>query len=152
MRQYPEAADVVKGDLDSDRYYYTNSIHFRADAAIDLVTRIKKQSKFHTMIESGAIIHAFVGEQKPHVDSIYSLVKKTFDQTQAAQITISPEFTMCNECSKTTRGMKDHCGYCESPDIYNITRIVGYFSRINNWNSSKLGELEDRHQGDYKVS
>ncbi|MCP4650196.1 MAG: anaerobic ribonucleoside-triphosphate reductase [PVC group bacterium] len=152
MRQFPQAADVIKGDIDSDRYYYTNSIHFRADASLDLITRIQKQSKFHTMIESGAIIHAFVGEQKPHPDSILSLVKKTFDSTQAAQITISPEFTVCNSCSKTTRGMEDNCGHCDSSDIYNITRIVGYFSRVNNWNPSKLAELDDRHKGDYKVA
>ena len=27
-----------------------------------------------------------------------------------------------------------------------------YFSRINNWNRSKLGELKDRHKGDYAVT
>ena len=28
--------------------------------------------------------------------------------------------------------------------LYHVTRIVGYFSRIENWNVSKLGELADR--------
>ncbi len=30
-----------------------------------------------------------------------------------------------------------------------LTRIVGYFSRVENWNRSKLAELRDRHKGDY---
>lgn len=30
-----------------------------------------------------------------------------------------------------------------------LTRIVGYFSRVQNWNRSKLAELRDRHAGDY---
>ena len=30
-----------------------------------------------------------------------------------------------------------------------ITRIVGYYSRINNWNKSKIGELRDRSKGKY---
>lgn len=30
-----------------------------------------------------------------------------------------------------------------------ITRIVGYYSRVNNWNKSKVGELRDRAKGDY---
>lgn len=30
-----------------------------------------------------------------------------------------------------------------------ITRIVGYYSRVNNWNKSKVGELEDRRSGKY---
>ena len=37
-------------------------------------------------------------------------------------------------------------------EVYGMTRIVGYFSRVNNWNKSKLGELRDRHRGDYAVS
>ena len=32
-----------------------------------------------------------------------------------------------------------------------ITRIVGYFSRISNWNKSKLGELADRREGNYRI-
>lgn len=36
--------------------------------------------------------------------------------------------------------------------LYGVTRIVGYYSRISNWNKSKVGELADRHNGDYSVS
>ena len=36
--------------------------------------------------------------------------------------------------------------------LHGVTRIVGYYSRINNWNKSKIGELRDRHLGDYKVT
>ena len=37
-------------------------------------------------------------------------------------------------------------------DVYGMTRIVGYFSRVNNWNKSKLGELKDRQKGQYKIA
>jgi hypothetical protein len=30
-----------------------------------------------------------------------------------------------------------------------LTRIVGYFSQVQNWNRSKLAELQDRHGGRY---
>lgn len=36
-------------------------------------------------------------------------------------------------------------------DVSHITRIVGYFSRVSNWNKSKLGELKDRQGGSYEV-
>ncbi|MFH1784039.1 MAG: hypothetical protein ABH868_03985 [bacterium] len=39
----------------------------------------------------------------------------------------------------------------QGKDVYHVSRIVGYFSRIENWNKSKIGELDDRHKGDYKV-
>jgi ribonucleoside-triphosphate reductase len=43
------------------------------------------------------------------------------------------------------------CTVCSSENVYGVTRIVGYFSRVNNWNKSKIGELNDRHKGDYSV-
>ncbi len=151
LREYPEAASVVKGDIDNDENYYSNSIHFRADAPIGLVERIVKQSRFHALIESGAILHAFVGEQRPSPESILNLIRKTWENTQAAQLTISPEFTICNDCHRNSRGLRDSCPHCGKKDVYGITRIVGYFSRVNNWNRSKIGELKDRHKGDYAI-
>jgi len=32
-----------------------------------------------------------------------------------------------------------------------MTRVVGYYSDPKNWNKSKLGELADRHKGNYGV-
>ena len=116
-----------------------------------MLTRIIKQSKFHTMIESGAIIHAFVGEERPPSTSILNLVEKTFRKTRAAQLTISPEFTICNACKKMVGKLVETCPSCESTDVYGVTRIVGYFSRVSNWNKSKLAELRDRHRGNYSL-
>jgi len=152
LRAYPECISVLKGDVANDEFYYTNSIHFSANAPISFIDRVEKQSKFHALIESGAIIHAFIGEKKPSPESILNLIEKTFKNTQAAQLTISPEFTVCNDCNKMSRGLKERCEHCESENIYGITRIVGYFSRISNWNKSKLGELKDRHKGQYVFS
>jgi ribonucleoside-triphosphate reductase (formate) len=150
-REWPAARDVIRGDPEADEIYYTNSVHLRPDAPVDLMTRIEKQAKFHPLIESGAIIHAFVGEERPPTESILALVRKTFENTKAAQLTISPEFTICRECKRWTPRLQDSCDYCQSDDVYGITRIVGYFSRITNWNKSKLGELKDRQKGNYSI-
>jgi len=152
LRRFREAADIVRGDVDKDEMYYTNSIHLRADAPVDLLTRIRLQSKFHRAIESGAIIHAFVGEERPPAASIMNLIEKTYRQTQAAQLTISPEFTICEDCHRTTPGLKQVCGHCRSTRVYGMTRVVGYFSRVHNWNKSKVGELKDRQRGNYSVA
>ena len=36
--------------------------------------------------------------------------------------------------------------------LHGITRIVGYYSRTTSWNKSKIGELRDRGQGEYKLA
>jgi len=151
LQEFPDSKKVIKGNSDGDESYYTNSIHFAAAAPVDLITRIIKQSKFHPLIKSGAIIHAFVGESRPSPESIYNLVKKVWEHTQCSQLTISPEFTICNTCSEVSRGLQESCNGCGSEDVYGVTRIVGYYSKITNWNKNKIGELKDRHSGNYKV-
>jgi len=104
LKEFPESAKLVRGNLDTGEVYYTNSIHFTADAPIDLIERIDKQGKFNPLIESGAITHVFLGEQKPDPKSIFNLVKRTWENTDSAQITISPEFTVCEDCHTVSRG------------------------------------------------
>lgn len=104
LREFPESRDFVRGNIESGEVYYTNSIHIAADAPVDIVERIEKQGRFHSLIESGAITHVFLGEQKPDPDSIFNLVKKAWENTESAQLTISPEFTVCQDCNKVSRG------------------------------------------------
>jgi len=147
-----QAATVVKGSIEQDTVFYTNSVHLAPDAPVDLVQRIRMQARFHSIIESGAITHAFIGEECPDPGTIYTLVKETFYNTQSAQLTISPEFTFCRACTEITRGLAETCPNCGSPDVFGETRVVGYFSKIENWNKSKReGELVSRREGNYSM-
>jgi anaerobic ribonucleoside-triphosphate reductase len=146
-----EALQVYKGG-NEDVAYYTNSIHLSADAPVSLVERIRQQAKFHSLIESGAITHAFIGEERPSPGAIETLMRETFYRTQSAQVTLSPEFTYCLDCGHNMRGLKDRCTTCGSAHVEGETRVVGYFSKINNWNKSKReGELPARQRGLYAV-
>lgn len=104
LQEYPESADFVRGDHKSGSVYYTNSIHLVPDAPVDIVERIEKQGRFHNLIEAGAITHVFVGEKLPSASSIFNLVEKTWRNTPTAQITISPEFTVCRDCRSVSPG------------------------------------------------
>ncbi len=104
LQKYPESKNIVKGNPETGEIFYTNSVHFAPDAPIDITERIEKQGKFNPLVESGAITHVFLGEQKPDPEAIFNLIKKTFDNTPSMQICISPEFTICNECKRVSRG------------------------------------------------
>ncbi len=43
-------------------------------------------------------------------------------------------------------------GTREAKALMHMTRVCGYFSRTENWNPSKMGELKDRHKGNYAVA
>ncbi|MDO8963110.1 MAG: anaerobic ribonucleoside-triphosphate reductase, partial [Coriobacteriia bacterium] len=131
MKYWPtQAAAVVKGDLTSGNYYYTNSIHLAVDAPVDYIERVEKQSRFHPLIDAGAIVHVWLGESEPDAGAIESFVVKTFRNTQCSQIAFSPEFTVCESCNRTARGLLAQCPQCGSMDVYGVTRIVGYFSKV----------------------
>lgn len=146
-----EARQTIKGD-NEDVAYYTNSVHLAADAPVSLVERIEKQAMFHSIIESGAITHAFIGEEHPSAEAIAQLMKETFFRTQSAQVTVSPEFTYCIDCGHQARGLLEKCPACHSAKVLGEARVVGYFSKVQNWNKSKrYGELVARHRGNYAI-
>ncbi|MDP2865987.1 MAG: anaerobic ribonucleoside-triphosphate reductase [Elusimicrobiota bacterium] len=135
--RFPEAKKVIKGDL-VKAPYYTNSVHMNPGADISIIDRIELQSKFHDMIESGSIIHVYCGESQIPPESIGALIEKTYRNTRASQVTVSPEFTHCNNCHTNYFGFKEKCGRCGSADLTKRTKIVGYFSNLSGWNDSQL--------------
>ncbi len=152
LKNFKEAKGVVKG-TEKDPYY-TNSIHFAPGADVGLVDRIVGQSKFHELIESGAIIHAYIGEKRPNKEAIKHLIKKTLEETMCAQLVFSPTYTECDECGKVMVGEKELCENknCKNSNpetldkntLFTVTRIVGYYSRIAHWNNSQKAIYEER--------
>jgi len=151
LHTFKEAEKCVLGNMETEDVYYPNSIHLLPDADVSLLRRIRVQSMYHPFIEAGAIIHAFVGEQLPPAASIKRLVQNTHKAGQCAQLTISPEFTVCKDCSCMNLGLHQSCQSCGSSNILHRSRIVGYFSNIERWNPSKIEELKARHIGEYSV-
>lgn len=43
------------------------------------------------------------------------------------------------------------CPHCGSTNVYGMSRVVGYYSKIDNWNKSKKAEFKDRQKGNYKI-
>jgi len=156
LHNFKEARGIIKG-TDKDPYY-TNSIHFSPDADVSLVDRIVGQSKFHEMIESGAIVHAYIGEKRPSKDAILHLVKKTLEDTRCSQLVFSPTYTECDACGNVMVGDKELCSNKEcinssldtlnKKTLFAVTRIVGYYSRLSHWNGSQVEVYKARKKAE----
>ncbi|MHC4871374.1 MAG: hypothetical protein ACYTFY_05980, partial [Planctomycetota bacterium] len=81
------------------------------------------------------------GEKNPSKESIFNLVKKTFEKTQAAQLTVSPEFTMCKCCKKMTNGMKYACDYCGAENSNGLYRTEQREISGSDWNLQNIEAL-----------
>ncbi|MFH1503209.1 MAG: anaerobic ribonucleoside-triphosphate reductase [Candidatus Diapherotrites archaeon] len=148
--RYPEETKpIIKGNIEEDEVYYTNSAHLRPDAKVSGLDRAILQAKTNPMIEAGAITHLFTGEKKNKANATYDFVKSIYYNTQSSQVVFSGEHTSCCACGNHTRGLVDKCPECGNEDSSQIsqkTRIVGYFSDPRSWNKSKKGELKDRQK------
>jgi ribonucleoside-triphosphate reductase len=142
----PKSGHVVKGDISRGEVYYTNSTYLNNSAVLNPIERVRQEGLFHPLIEAGALTHIWLGEAKPSKSSLANFVIKTFQKTQNDQIAFSPEFTTCNLCHRTSRGLRSTCAYCGSEDVDGITRITGYFTKVSNWNKGKIGELRNRYR------
>jgi ribonucleoside-triphosphate reductase len=145
--QFPqETKKVAHGDLKKGLIYYTNSTHLDYSAVDDPLERIEKEGRFHPLIEGGNITHIWLGEHQPSGKSIANLVKKTFFNTTNNQVAFSPEFTVCSNCQKVSRGLRQVCRDCGSRQVDGITRVTGYYTYVSAWNKGKKGELKDRYK------
>jgi len=144
---YPdESRKVIKGRWKDDYIYYTNSTQLNNSVPMDPIERVTKEGLFHPLIDAGAISHIWIGEQEPSSASIANFVKKTFDNTQNGLIAFSPEFTICDNCFTTSRGLHNTCPKCHSEEVDGVTRVTGFLSRVSRWNKGKIAELEDRYR------
>jgi len=105
LNWFPKAAkSVVKGDIKKGEVYYTNSTQINIGSEFDPLERIKIEGMFHPLIDAGALTHIWLGESRPPASGIANIVKKSFQQSEVAQIAFSPDFTYCNDCGHIERG------------------------------------------------
>jgi len=75
------------------------------------------------------------------------------------------DIALCGTCNEPLRDqdtpfvnddvteiMCPRCMAEEGRPLTHMTRVVGYFSRVENWNPSKVGELHDRQKGTYDAN
>jgi anaerobic ribonucleoside-triphosphate reductase len=55
------------------------------------------------------------------------------------------------ESDMKLEGGECSCPFCGSNNAYGISRIVGYYSPVQNWNAGKEEEFNARQRGDYKI-
>jgi ribonucleoside-triphosphate reductase len=92
------------------------------------------------------VTHIELGEAAPPAALLADLVVHAFRETTNNQIVFSPEFTFCESCGATLRGLQEKCSHCGSAEVDGLARITQYYSRVSGWNRGKRAELRDRNR------
>ncbi len=141
LKHFPNKAIVQSTGKSA---YYTNSSHLRYDADISLSERIKKQGEYHPIVSGGVISHIWLGEQKPDIQGLWELTKNICLNTNTAYFAFTTDFIFCPSCRKMFRGSEFKCPKCNSEDVKVYSRVTGYYSEVNRYNSGKKAEWQSR--------
>lgn len=75
--------------------YYTNSTHFPVNYSSDLFDILEKQDGLQVKYTGGTVVHIFLGEKMPDIESTKKLVKKVAENFHLPYYTLTPTFSIC---------------------------------------------------------
>jgi len=75
--------------------YYTNSSHLPVDYTDDIFEALDLQDDLQTRYTGGTVLHGFIGEKLPTIESTKKLVKKIAENYHLPYYTITPTFSVC---------------------------------------------------------
>jgi ribonucleoside-triphosphate reductase (formate) len=126
--------------------YYTNSSQLPVNLTSDVFEALKLQDEIQCKYTGGTVLHMFIGEKISDIQTIKTLIKKTFETFHLPYITITPTFSIC-----PTHGylsgehfMCPECTIAQPCEVY--SRIVGYIRPIQQWHNSKKEEFRLRKE------
>ncbi len=108
--------DIIVANEDSFRNgaapYYTNSSHLPVGHTDDVFEVLKHQDEIQSKYTGGTVIHTFLGEAMPSVDSTKSLVRKIAENFKLPYYTITPTFSVCPKHGHIY-GSHEYCPKCD---------------------------------------
>lgn len=122
--------------------YYTNSSHIPVDYTDDVFEVLDLQDDLQTKYTGGTVVHLFIGEEISDINTVKAMVKQVCNTYKLPYFTITPTFSICPNHGYIA-GRVDKCEKCGAEnEVY--SRIVGYIRPIQQWNSGKRAEFDDR--------
>ena len=130
--------------------YYTNSVHLPVDYSNNIFEVLSIEDEMQTKFTSGTVIHGFVGEEISNTEVVKSIVKKVCANYKLPYFTITPTFSICQDHNYIP-GKVPICPTCGKETLI-YSRVVGYYSPTNNWNTGKAQEFTEREVYDFDES
>lgn len=89
------ASDLGKGKGKGMAPYYTNSSQMHVGFTDDVFESLDHQDEFQCKYTGGTVLHIFLGERMPSVNSVKTFVKKVAQNYKLPYFSITPTFSVC---------------------------------------------------------
>ncbi len=129
--------------------YYTNSTQLPVYYTDDLWEMLRLQEPLQLKYTGGTVVHVWLGEANPPVESVVALVRKVCENFRIPYFTLTPTFSICPSHGYLP-GEFPRCPKCNAEaEVY--SRIVGYLRPIDQWNPGKQEEFKQRKKFDESI-
>lgn len=109
------ASDIGKKNGHSP--YYTNSSQLPVGFTDDVFEALDNQDEFQCKYTGGTVLHIFLGERMPSVNSVKNFVKKVAENYKLPYFSITPTFSVC-PIHGYIPGEHTYCPKCDAESGY----------------------------------
>lgn len=95
----------------------------------------KRDGEINSLMTGGSIVH-FSTDAKLTPTQAKSMIMKAIEAGNE-HFAINCCYSHCPECNTTIKGKLDSCPECHSKKMEWYTRVIGYFSKVQNWNQTR---------------
>jgi len=92
--------------------FYTNSTQLPVNYTSDLFEALEHQDALQCKYTGGTVLHGFLGESLPNIQSVKTVVKKIAEGFHLPYYTITPTFSICPKHGYLAGGFK-YCPKCD---------------------------------------
>ena len=127
--------------------YYTNSTQLPVGFTDDIFETLDLQDELQSLYTGGTVLHLYLGEEIKSHETAKNLIRKIFSRYKLPYISLTPTFSVCNNHGYIA-GEHFACPDCgEKTEVW--SRVVGYLRPVQNYNTGKREEYEQRKK--YKI-
>ncbi|MHC4661555.1 MAG: anaerobic ribonucleoside-triphosphate reductase [Planctomycetota bacterium] len=113
--RFPEASKHIRGNEETDAYFYTRGANLRADAPVEILKRVLLESAFHRVISGRTEIALDGDDTDVSAESIMKVVERTYYRTDSAHLALRGDVSVCKVCGGF-RVAAEECIRCGAKD------------------------------------
>lgn len=125
---------IFFGDKQEFKLYSNQYIPLIMDAT--MLERIKLTGKFMNILSGGGILHLNMSDKIHNKEQMKKLIKVAV-KNGVENFAINYGFAICEDGHVSIAGNSKNCPQCSKPIQDYMTRVIGYFTRVNSWNATR---------------
>lgn len=100
--------------------------------------KMKRDGEINSLMTGGVITHISV-DSKLTSQQAKAIIMKAIN-CGAEHFALNCVYTECKDCHKVEKGDFETCPHCGSKKLNHLSRVIGYFSIVENWNPTRRVE------------